>query len=60
MSIVNWLKFLDRVSLGAVAEDNPNECLSEALRWLLLWLLDLERSWGKGSEMLGQPLRSGS
>jgi hypothetical protein len=38
----------------------PNESLSEPLRWLLLWLLDLEQSWGKGSEVLVQPFRSGS
>jgi len=32
---------------------------SEALWGLLVRLLDLEGSWGKGSEVLVQPLRSG-
>jgi len=44
--------------LRGAAEDNPDESLLAALRWLLLRLLDRVRSWGKGSEVLVQPLRS--
>src|SRR6266404_6694102 len=38
----------------------PDESLLEALRWLLVRLLDLGRSRGRRSEMLVQRLRSGS
>jgi len=44
----------------AMMTPTPNECPSEPLRWLLLRFLDLEQSWRKGSEVLVQPLRSGS
>ena len=46
--------------MGLDAEDNPDESLPEALRWLLVRLLDLGRSSGRRSETLVQRLRSGS
>ena len=46
VSIVKWLTVFGRgeFCVGLDAEDNPDESLPEALRWLLVRLLDLGRN----------------
>src|SRR6266481_8449542 len=60
MSIVKWLTRFGRCEFclgGLMPRITPDESLPEALRWLLVRLLDLGRRSGRRSEMLVQRLR---